>query len=212
MSCREIISSLRLLRQRRFLDYASTKHIQTCVVRSTDSALCPPLVMTHQRWARIRTEANFGRIRTRSDCNVFEIWRIRTGWNWKNFFCFNENRSTIYSYFDFGLKNSSFRLPHQRPSSSADCARELFNGSNGSASLVDCTRKKILGWRVRIFCDWRHKWSSFGVILAHVAWPWAQLLGQSLSLKFSLETRLESKSFEPLIDFLAFWFKSYDLK
>ena len=24
----------------------------------------------------------------------------------------------------------------------ADCARELFNGSNGSASLVDCTRKK----------------------------------------------------------------------
>ena len=45
---------------------------------------------------------------------------------------------------------------------------------------------------------------SFGVILAHVAWPRAQLLGQSVSLKFSLETRLESKSFEPLIDFLAF--------
>jgi len=32
----------------------------------------------------------------------------------------------------------------------------------------------------------------------------AQLLGQSVSLKFSLETRLESDSFEPLIDFLAF--------
>ena len=45
--------------------------------------------------------------------------------------------------------------------------------------------------------------SSFGVILAHVAWPKAELLGQSVSLKFSLETRLESKSFEPLIDFLA---------
>ena len=40
-------------------------------------------------------------------------------------------------------KNSSFRLPYQRPSSSADCARELFKGSNGSASLVDSTRKKI---------------------------------------------------------------------
>jgi len=25
----------------------------------------------------------------------------------------------IYSYFDFSLKNSSFRLPYQRPSSSA---------------------------------------------------------------------------------------------
>jgi len=37
-----------------------------------------------------------------------------------------------------------------------------------------------------------------------VAWPRAQPLGQSISLKFSLETRLESESFEPLIDFLAF--------
>jgi len=32
---------------------------------------------------------------------------------------------------DFRKKNSSFRLPYQRPSSSADCAGELFNGSNG---------------------------------------------------------------------------------
>ena len=46
--------------------------------------------------------------------------------------------------------------------------------------------------------------SSFRVILAHVAWPRAQPLGQSISLKFSLETRLQSKSFEPLIDFLTF--------
>jgi len=69
-----------------------------------------------------------------------------------------ENRRTIHSYFDFGLKNSSLRLPYQRPNSSADCANELFEGSNGSASLVDCTRKKIFGWGVRIFCDWRHKW------------------------------------------------------
>jgi len=56
-----------------------------------------------------------------------------------------ESRRTIYSYFDFGLKNSSFRLPYQRHTSSADCARELFNGSNGSVSLLDCTRKKFFG-------------------------------------------------------------------
>jgi len=110
------------------------------------------------------------------------------------------------------LKNSSFWLPYQRPSSSADCARELFKGSNGSASLVDCTWKKFFGWGLRIFYEWRHKWSSFRVILAHVAWRRAQPLGQSVSLKFSLETRLESESFKPLIDFLAFlvqnlWFK-----
>jgi len=46
------------------------------------------------------------------------------------------------------------------------------------------------------------KLSSFRVILAHVAWPRAQLLGQSVSLKLSLETSLES--FESLNDFLTF--------
>jgi len=44
---------------------------------------------------------------------------------------------------NFRKKNSGSRLPYQRPSSSAHCARELFSGSNGSASLVDCTRIKI---------------------------------------------------------------------
>ena len=107
-------------------------------------------------------------------------------------------------FWRFSQKNSSFRLPYQPPSSSANCARELFNGSNGSASLVDCTRKKIFCLGGAGFCEWRHKWSSFRVILAHVAWPRAQPLRQSVSLKFSLETRLESESFEPLIDFLAF--------
>jgi len=47
----------------------------------------------------------------------------------------------IYSYFDFSLNNSSFRLSYQRPSSSVDCAKELFKDSNGLASLVHCTRK-----------------------------------------------------------------------
>ena len=45
----------------------------------------------------------------------------------------------------------------------------------------------------------------FGAILTHVAWPRAQPLGQRISLKFSLETRLESES---LIDFLAFLFQT----
>jgi len=43
--------------------------------------------------------------------------------------------------------------------------------------------------------------SSFGAILAHVAWPKAQTLSQN---NFSLETRLESMSFKHLIVFLAF--------
>jgi len=44
----------------------------------------------------------------------------------------------------------------------------------------------------------------FWAILAHVIWPRAQLLDQSISLKFLLETRFESKSFKPLSNFLAF--------
>jgi len=104
----------------------------------------------------------------------------------------------------FQPKNSSFQLPYQRHSSSTYCARELFKGSNGSTSLVDCNWNKNFWLGVRILCEWHHKSSSFGVILADVSWPRAQPLHQSISLKFSLETRLESESFQPLIDFLAF--------
>jgi len=78
-------------------------------------------------------------------------------------------------------KISSCQLPCQCHSSSADCARRLFTPSNGLASLV-CTRKDFFGWGLRIFCEWRHKWSSFGAILAHVTWPRAQPLSQSVSL------------------------------
>jgi len=60
-------------------------------------AVFPNLIFTSaQRWARtrtgsdwIRTEVNFGRIRTGSDCNIFQNWRIRTGSDWENFCCFN---------------------------------------------------------------------------------------------------------------------------
>jgi len=41
-------------------------------------------------------------------------------------------------------------------------------------------------------------------ILAQVTWSRARLLDESISLKFLLETRLKSKSSEPLISFLAF--------
>jgi len=52
----------------------------------------------------------------------------------------------LAGFGDFRKKNSSFWLPYQRPSSADNCTRELFNGSNGSASLVDCTRKKFFAW------------------------------------------------------------------
>ena len=50
----------------------------------------------------------------------------------------------------FAKKNSSFRLPYQRPSSSADCSRELFNGSNRSARSKQI-EKKFFAWGCGFF-------------------------------------------------------------
>ena len=98
---------------------------------------------------------------------------------------------------DIRKKNSSFRLPYQRPSSSAHCARELFSGSKGSASLVDCTQKKFV-------CEWRHKWRTFWPPWPTLPGPGRQPLGGGISLKFLLETRLQSESFHTLDDLLGF--------
>jgi len=52
---------------------------------------------------------------------------------------FVSSHSTLWRPFDkytipgFQPKTSSFRLPYQRHSSSAECARELFKSSNGPA-------------------------------------------------------------------------------
>jgi len=105
---------------------------------------------------------------------------------------------------DFHKKNSSFRLPYQCPSSSVHCARELFSGSSGSASLVDCNRKKIFCLRVRFFCEWRQKWRTFWPPWPTLPGPGRQPLGGSISLKFLLETRLQSESFDTLDDLLGF--------
>ena len=101
-------------------------------------------------------------------------------------------------------KTSSFWLPYQCHSSSADCARELFKPSKHSPSLLVCNAKNIFSFGFQFFCEWRHKQGRFLAILAHVTWPRAKPLDQSILLKFSLETWLESESFEPLINFLAF--------
>jgi len=137
-----------------------------------------------------------------------------SGMKLKNFVSFHWRLwRLVYEYIVPGFQpESSFPFPYQRYNSSTDCAKELFKGSNGSASLLVYTWKKFFGPRLQIFSELCHKWSSFWVILADVTWPRAQLLGQSVSLKFALETRLESESFKSLINFLAFlvqnlWFK-----
>ena len=105
---------------------------------------------------------------------------------------------------NFRKKNSSFRLPYRRPSSSAHCTRELFSGSNGLASLVDCNQTKIFCLGVAVFCEWCHKWRTSWPPLPTLPGPVRQPLGGSISLKFLLETRLQSESFDTLDDLLRF--------
>jgi len=54
------------------------------------------------------------------------------------------------------------QLPYRRPSSYANCARELFKPSKDSASLLVCTRKKSFGWGLRIL--------YFGSIAKFIGW------------------------------------------
>jgi len=85
---------------------------------------------------------------------------------------------------------------------------DLVEVSKDSASLVVCTRKKIFCLGMRVFRERRHKWRTF--------WPPSpdpgrQPLGGSISLKFLLDSRLQSESFDTLMTCWGFGFKSYDL-
>jgi len=75
--------------------------------------------------------------------------------------------------------------------------------SKDVASLLVCTRKNFLFGGCRFFCERRHKWRTFRTLPG----PGHQPLGGSISLKFLLETRLQSESFDTLDDLLRFWVK-----
>jgi len=81
---------------------------------------------------------------------------------------------------------------------------DLVEASKDAASLLVCTRKKIFAWGVRVFYEWRHKWRAFRPPWPTLPGPGRQPLGGSISLKFLLETRLQSKSVDTLDDLLGF--------
>ena len=74
--------------------------------------------------------------------------------------------------------------------------------SKNAASLADCTRKKF--FFVEVVCEWRHKWRTFRPLWPTLPGPGRQPLGGSISLKFLLEARLQSESFDTLGDLLGF--------
>jgi len=55
-------------------------------------------------------------------------------------------------------------------------------------------KKKNCAWGVRVFCECRHKWRTFRSTWPTLPGPGRQPLGGSISLKFLLETRLQSES------------------
>ena len=111
----------------------------------------------------------------------------------------------VYKYIvpRFWPKTSSFWLPYHHHSSSADCARAVQGLKQIYQSSSRHSKNCFVGG-CRFFVSDVVKWSSFWAILAHVTWPTAQPLGQSILLKFLSETRLKCESFELLIDFVAF--------
>jgi len=64
--------------------------------------------------------------------------------------------------------------------------------------------KRFFGWGMQVFCEWRHKWRTFWPPWPTSPGPGRQPLYGSISLKFLLETRLQSESFDTLDDLLGF--------
>jgi len=81
---------------------------------------------------------------------------------------------------------------------------DLVEASKDAASLLVCTPKNVFAWGMRFFCEWCHKWSTFWPPWSTLPDTGRQLLGGSISLKFSLETRPQFKSFYTLDDLLGF--------
>jgi len=113
-------------------------------------------------------------------------------------------------HFDVQSKSSGSR---QNKRSTRDFAREFLWSSKHyrpgqklkrlgkSCSLHS---KKNFGWGTADFCEWRHKWRTFRPPWPTLPGTGPKLLDGSISLKFSLETRLQFKYFDTLDDLLGF--------
>jgi len=80
---------------------------------------------------------------------------------------------------------------------------DLVKSSQDMASLVVCTRKKFLVGGAD-FCEWRHKWKTLRPPWPSSPGPGFKALDGNISLKFLLETRLQSDFFDTLDDLLGF--------
>ena len=79
-----------------------------------------------------------------------------------------------------------------------------YRPSQSLKSLVAWTKNKMFCLRGEDFCEWRHNWKNFRPPWPTSCGPGRQPLDGSISLKFLLETRLQSESFYTLDDLLGF--------
>jgi len=71
-----------------------------------------------------------------------------------------ESRGTIYSYFDFSLKPAVVSCLTNALAPPPIALESCSMAQTDQTVFPDCTQN-FFGWGVRIFCGWRHKWSSF---------------------------------------------------
>ena len=81
---------------------------------------------------------------------------------------------------------------------------DLVEASRYAASLLVYTRKKFFAWGVWVFVSDIITGGTFWPPWPTLPGPGCQSLGGSFSLRFLLEIRLQSESFDTLDDLLGF--------
>jgi len=115
----------------------------------------------------------------------------------------NINSLAPSCFWGFSEKNAQTHIALRGNISALVWVTDLVEASKDAASLLVCTWKKFFAWGLWVFCEWRHKWRTFRPPWPILPGPGCKPLG-SISLKFLLETGLQSESFDTLDDLLGF--------
>ena len=132
-------------------------------------------------------------------------WKHYNDFLWNNFMCV----ILVFiwrpaGFGDFRAKTIGFHVTLRTRNSDAESGGDLFKGSKDAASLLVCTRKKLFGLGVQIFCEWRRKWRAFRPHWPTSPGPGLKPLDGSIWLKLLLEFQPQSESFVILDDLLGF--------
>jgi len=95
--------------------------------------------------------------------------------------------------------------------SGPECSTNRVKSEKAQQVFQSALEKNFLLVGCGFLCEWRHKWRTFRPPWPTLPCPGRKPLGGSISMKFLLETRLQSESFDTLDDLLGFGFKSCDV-